>query len=253
MTQRDHVGYPYAPVRSRASATQTRATDDNFDDGTTEIADIEQDESSYAQPRPHTSAYKYPVPPNAPGHAQGRPHVQTHPNQRINVSPTRTATHTEAPAALKARKRRLLLFRKPKHPLLYLGLGMILMLGLWDGVTYGLAWWQLHQDDATYGRPRTAHYDVVVGHNDSATHKTHLIAMNLNAHIIIIELPGGDTAKSVIYSGPTLYGQDADLAPVTLTFQDVSGNGKLDMLVHFQGSELIYLNQNGKFVPQQSQ
>src|SRR5947209_6433053 len=252
MTQRDHVGYPYAPIQRRASATSTRATDDTFDDVTTEIADIEQDESSYVQPRPHTSAYKYPVPPNAPGQVKGRLRVQTHPNQRITVPPTRSAPST-APPAPKARKRRLLFFRRPKHPILYLGLGMILMLGLWDGLTYGLAWWQLHLDDATYGRPRTAQYDVVVGHNDSATHKTHLIAINLNAHIIIIELPGGDTSKSVIYSGPILYGQDADLAPVTLTFQDTTGDGKLDMLVHFQGSELIYLNQNGKFVPQQSQ
>ena len=125
------------------------------------------------------------------------------------------------------------------------------MLILWTLLTMLVNWWNVTQDDWKYGRPRTAQYDVVLGFdNDSAAHKTHVQVENLNSHIVIIVLPAGQVSKSVIYSGPYIYGQGSDLVPVTLTFEDTTGNGKLDMLVHFQGTEILYLNQNGKFVPQ---
>ena len=107
-------------------------------------------------------------------------------------------------------------------------------------------------DDVTYGRPRTAQYDVVVDHNDSPSHPTHLIALNLNASVVIIELSGGDITKAHIYRGPQLFGPGADLFPVTLSFPDPGGNGQPNMEVHVQGQIIVYLNQNGQFVPQGS-
>jgi len=134
---------------------------------------------------------------------------------------------------------------------------MIIMLALWNGFSYGVAWYTTWQDDLHFGRPRTAQYDVVVGHNDSRTNKTHLIALNLNRTVVIVEIPGGDTAKSRIYKGPTLFGQGSELAPVTLSFRDLNGDGMPDMIVSVQDARLLYLNQkvNGvwQFVPQQSQ
>ena len=223
--------------------------------------DEENDEQYYPQ-RQHTSAVRYttPAPPKK------RPKVQVHPGERIEVPPRRTATHTATPThqrtyaeepAPKAKRRGFLFFRRPKHPMLYLGIGMIVMLGLWTGLTYAVSWYTTWQDDLHFGRPRTAQYDVVVGHNDSPTDKTHIIALNLNRTVVIIELPGGDTSKARIYKGPTLFGQGSELAPVTLSFRDTTGDGRLDMIVHVQDSQLIYLNQkvNGvwQFVPQQSQ
>ena len=123
---------------------------------------------------------------------------------------------------------------------------------LWVGLQDLGAWWSLHQDDVTYGRPRTAQYDVVVGHHDSPAHPTHLIALNLHAQVIIIELPGGDLSHAHIYQGPQIFGPDAGLLPVTLTFPDQSGDGHPDMDVHVQGQVIVYLNQNGQFVPQAS-
>src|SRR5579859_7751292 len=152
------------------------------------------------------------------------------------------------------RRRRRGWFRS--HPLLWLGLGMFVMLGAWTGLQAFSAWWSVHTDDVNYGRPRTAQYDVVVGHEDSAAHPTHVIAINLNSEVVIIELPGGDTAKSIIYKGPRLFGPGSDLAPVTLTFKDTTGSGRLDMLVHVQGAIVLYLNQKvnniWQFVPQQN-
>ena len=148
------------------------------------------------------------------------------------------------------RRRRRSFFRT--HPLLWLGVGMLVMFLLWVGLQDLGAWWSVHQDDVTYGRPRTAQYDVVVGHADSPAHPTHLIALNLHGTIEIIELPGGDSAHAQIYQGPHLFGPGADLFPVTLTFPDPSGDGHPDMDVHVQGQVIVYLNQNRQFVPQGS-
>jgi hypothetical protein len=143
------------------------------------------------------------------------------------------------------------------HPLLLLGLGMVLMLLLWVGLNWLVSWWQVTQDDWHFGRPRTAQYDVLVGHYDSTTNPTHIIAENLHAKVIIIELPGGDYTKAKIYKGPTLFGPNADLAPVTLTFSDPDNTGHPEMLVHVQDAVLIYQNQkvNGvwQFVSPQTQ
>ena len=67
---------------------------------------------------------------------------------------------------------------------------------------------------------------------------------------MVLEIPGGNVGEAVIYQGPVLSGPDASLAPITLTFEDVTHDGKLDMLVNFQGGEIVFRNENGKFVPQ---
>jgi len=84
---------------------------------------------------------------------------------------------------------------------------MVLALLAWYGLSNLAAWWQVHTDDATYGRPRTVQYDVVVGHNDDPDHPTHIIAINLHNRVVIVEIPGGDTSKSRIYSGRNFSGQ----------------------------------------------
>ena len=134
---------------------------------------------------------------------------------------------------------------------------MVLMLALWTLFTMGLNWWSVTQDDIHYGRPRTFQKDQVVGHTDDALHPSHFIALNLNSQVIVIELPGGDTSKARLYNGPQLFGTGSDLYPVTLSFRDLTGSGKPEMIVHVQGDEIIYQNVqvNGvwQFVPQSKQ
>ena len=189
---------------------------------------------------------------------QGSPRYRVHPGQmqRVPIPPRRSALSPvgrmaeEQPAAPAHHRRRGGLFRP--HPLVWTGFGMLVMLLAWMGVQALGSWWSLHQEDVTYGRPRTAQYDVVVGHNDSASNPTHFIALNLNAMVVIIELPGGDSSKSKIYQGPQLFGPGAALYPVTLSFPDPTGDGRPNMEVHVQGQIIVYLNQNGQFVPQGS-
>jgi hypothetical protein len=135
------------------------------------------------------------------------------------------------------------------HPLLYLGLGMLGMLVLWMVLISVVGWFNTTLDDLRYGRPRTFQIDAVVGHNDSAASPSHFIAINLNGRIEIIELPGGDASHARIYIGPQLYGAGNNLVPVTLSFVDVNGNKKPDMIAQFQGSELVFINDNGGFRP----
>src|SRR5438128_1617782 len=142
----------------------------------TQEYDIEDDDSYYTQKQP-TSAVRY---------TQSRQQVIQRGNRRIVI-------HNEPSPT------------KHFHWSVFLGLGMMFALALWVVASYMLSWWSNHQLDSIYGNPRTYQTDQVVGHADSTDHPTHFIAINLHAHVTIVEIPGGDPLKARIYSGPTLY------------------------------------------------
>jgi hypothetical protein len=121
--------------------------------------------------------------------------------------------------------------RRRFHWLFFVGLAMFTMLIGWVLLTTVANWWQITQDDWHYGRPRTYQVDAVVGHHDSMTNPSHFIAINLRRQVEVIEFPGGDATKAKIYIGPLLIGPGQDLTPVTLTFKDVNGDGKIDRLL----------------------
>ncbi len=177
------------------------------------------------------------VPPRA--HAQ--PQLPPAPQQQTYADETYEG-ETERPPKRKRRGVHL-------HWLAILGIGMVFMLAL---VVVGNAvstWWTIHQDDSTYGRPRIFQIDQVVGHNDSADNPSHFEAINLNRHVIVIELPGGDSSKARIYNITTLFGNGQELTPVTIRFKDVNGDGLLDMEVHMQEQTIVFINENGQFRP----
>jgi len=130
------------------------------------------------------------------------------------------------------------------HPVLFLGLALMAMVVGWVLFTIVANWWANTQNTLAYGYPRTYQCDAVVGHNyDSAQNPSHFIALNLHGRIEIIEFPAGDASKAKIYDGPSLVGQNPDLTPVTLSFVDMNGDGKPDMIVHLQGSgQFIWIN-----------
>ncbi len=163
-----------------------------------------------------------------------------------------TSTHTaqkgksNAPASIdKPNAKRLPL----SLPALIIGMAVMAVLAM--SLTSFASWWKVHQDDMQYGRPRTFQFDAVVGHNDSPANPTHFILINLNRHIQIIELPGGDSTHARIYSGPVLFGDGQDLTPVTGEVRDVNGDGKPDLIVHIQDQQLIFINDGTQFRPLQ--
>lgn len=161
--------------------------------------------------------------------------------------PANTNTPTPQPAVkLKKGTTRRIHF----HPLVWLGMGMIVMWLLWVALTNLTAFGQQTLDTWHYGLPRTFHVDAVVGHGDTSQNPTHFIAVNLNRHIVVIEIPGGDASKARIYPITTLFGDGQELTPVTLTFKDVNADGKPDMLIHIQDQTIAFINDNGEFRPQ---
>lgn len=139
--------------------------------------------------------------------------------------------------------------QKRFHWLFFAGLALLAMILGWVALSTLGSWVQNIKNDVQYGYPRTFQTNAVVGHNDSPQNPSHFIAMNLQGHVIVIEIPGGNVSKSVVYSGPTLLGPDRDQTPVTLTFQDVNHDGKPDMIINVQGSQFVFLNEHGTFVP----
>jgi len=161
-----------------------------------------------------------------------------------NSKPGKTVTKTTDQQPVVSRRAGL-----RAHPLLLLSLGMLAMFALWTLLTAGLNWWNDTMDFLHYGYPRTSQADAVVGHSDSLHTPTHFTVINLHGHIDIIEFPGGDESHARVYRGPQLLGSDADKAPVTLKFADVTGDRQPDMLVFFQSSWIVFINDKGSFRP----
>ncbi len=140
--------------------------------------------------------------------------------------------------------------RRHVHRSLWLGLGMLTMILGWLALGALGNWWQATQDDWHYGYPRTFQIDSVVGHNhDAPAHPSHFLAINLDRHILVIELPAGDATKARIYSGPVLLGPGQDRTPVTLSFQDVNGDGNPDLLVWVADTHIVFINDGSGFRP----
>lgn len=140
---------------------------------------------------------------------------------------------------------RLEQMRGRRFTVIMLILGAVVAVILVMLVSALLSWWQGVMDDIHYGNPRTSQLDAVVGHNDSATNETHFIFLNLHGHIEIIEIPGGDTSRVRIFTGPTLIGSGQDLIPVTGEIRNE--DGRLDLIVHIQNQQIVYINDGTTF------
>ena len=197
------------------------------------------DARSSSGERMSRSTKSHPIPPRSKATQGSIPTPGTRQHASDNTSTLRRIRDTEE------------LPRFRLHWLVFVGVALIIMVLGWVVFTVVANWWQVTQDNMQYGFPRTYQVDQVVGHNDSQSNPSHFIAINLNSHIEVIEFPGGDASKAKIYVGPTLIGPNSNLAPVTLTFKDVTGDGKLDMIINVQGGHFVFINQNGQFRPAQ--
>ncbi len=134
-------------------------------------------------------------------------------------------------------------FRMPSQVALWLLCGVAALLV--GGRVQALA--RVAFDDLRYGRPRTMPISAPVGHEDATDRPTMLIAMNLSRHVSVIEIPGGDVAKTRTLAGPYLVGAGEDLTPVRLRLGDINGDNAADLFVIVKQEEIIYINEGGAF------
>jgi len=141
--------------------------------------------------------------------------------------------------------------RQGKHPLFYIGICLVIMTLFLTGFVLIPPALQKWSDDRVYGYPRTFQVDANVGHGDSNFPVSHFIALNLNGRIEVIEIPQGDAEKLQphLYLIARLAMQGSDLVPVTVSFGDMNGDGKPDMIVTFNGTQWIWFNNGNTFVP----
>lgn len=129
----------------------------------------------------------------------------------------------------------------------YIVTGILALLAIYVLLSSVIGWGRVLVDDMKYGRPRTFHLTASVGRPEEANAPTHLIAMNLDRQVVILEIPGGDASKVRTLPGPYLFGAGEDLTPVTMRLADMNGDGANDLIVRVKDEEMVYINRDGAF------
>lgn len=124
---------------------------------------------------------------------------------------------------------------------------LLAVVAIYAIIGVGIGRFNILIDDLRFGRPRTFQLQAYVQHDETSGSPTHLMALNLNRQVVIIELPGGDAAKARTLTGPYLFGANEDLTPVTLGLRDMDGDGVPDLLVDVRQEQIVYLNRDGAF------
>ncbi len=209
--------------------------------------ELEEDDGYY-QTRLPTSARRYQGVPIAT--RGGRVNVVEHYHEqplrahRPQLPPPRQRFSEDIDQSQPIQRRRI-------HPLIWIGVFCIFLVAGWTGLNFVTSWYQGVQNDWTYGKERHFEINAVVGHGDSATNPSHFTAENNNGQIIVIELPGNNVSKAKIYQIETVPG-NAGNPPVRISFQDMTGHGRLDMLVQIgDGAATLYVtlfNNGSQFV-----
>jgi hypothetical protein len=211
--------------------------------------DVEDDDEFYVTRMP-SSTRRYRSAPPVQQEASNEPDIQNGvliQRRRSSLSPK----HTNGIASSAVTSYGTQVQRSTRRfPLIAILVGVALTVVLFMSLSALGSWWYTYQNDIHYGRPRTSQLDAVVGHGDSPTHKTHFIFINLNRHVEIIEIPGGDATRTRIFLGPVLFGDGQDLTPVTGEIRDLNGNGKPDLILHIQNEQIVFLNNGTTFIPQ---
>ncbi|MEI7769068.1 MAG: hypothetical protein WCI67_03715 [Chloroflexales bacterium] len=129
----------------------------------------------------------------------------------------------------------------------YIVTGLLALLAAYVLLSGLIGWGRTLIDDLRYGRPRTFQLSASVGRPEEASAPTHLIAMNLDRQVVILEIPGGDATKTRTLPGPYLFGAGEDLTPVTMRLADMNADGVLDLIVRVKDEEMVYINRDGAF------
>ncbi len=215
--------FPVVERRQQAQAAsiattrrQGRATDD--------VA-LPDDDAPVYDMRSPTSVRRYHAPPR----------TEIRVTRHQGVPPRASKEQQQRAPQSQTRPRRL-----RRSPWFYVGVGMCAMLLLYYAIEEASALEQRLSENAQYGYPRTFQCDANVKHDGGMSH---FVVENLHGHVFMLEMPMNNLNASKLYPGPVLTGADADLAPATVRFRDVNGDGLPDMLLTVGTTQVtIYIN-----------
>src|SRR6266567_5134592 len=131
------------------------------------------------------------------------------------------------------------------HWLFWLGMVFCIMLVGWILLTVLSGFIQQKRDDLTYENPRIFQIDANVGHYGRMSH---FVALNLDGYLEIFETQRGHPEVAKIYTPTSLLVNPSD--PVTLSFQDVNGDGKPDMVITSPSFQAVMFNNGTTFQAQ---
>src|SRR5947209_720156 len=192
------------------------------------IADDVEDDESYSPVRPPRSAIRY-----------------TSQDQVIQQGNKRIIIHHEPPPTRQQQGQTEPVTKSRHHWLFWLGSIFCIMLVGWTVFTALSGLIQTKRNDLLYGNPRTFQLDANVGHYGRVSHFT---SLNLNGYIEIFETQEGHPEVAHIYTPTTLRVNPLD--PVLLTFQDVNGDGKPDMIITAPSFQEVMFNNGTVFQSQ---
>jgi hypothetical protein len=169
---------------------------------------------------------------------------------RYSTAPSRRETVHLQPKLTKV-------FTRPRRVdratlVIWLCLGLIVMIGGWWLLSVAATWWQGVQDNLKYGTPRTFQADQYVGLGDSPGHPDHFIALNLHGVIEVVQINPQDPTRDAVY---VLTSVGNESVPASLSFRDMNGDGKMDIVVTIGDSTpytIAMLNNGKSFQPAQA-
>ncbi len=220
MTDRQYSGISGTPIPLRTKAARQTEEGTRYRQTTRKPIEADGNPDAWMQPKPHTSAYRYSY---------------------------------ETAQLPDPKKTRLIKTRRLDRATLFiwLCLALIIMVVGWWLLSWVANWWQEVQENMKYGNPRTFQADQYVNLGDSPAHPDHFIAINIHGEIEVIVMNPLDHTRNTMY-GLTNVGSES--IPVTLSFRDTSGSGKIDVIVTIGDSTpytLVLVNNGKTLVPSQ--
>ncbi len=136
---------------------------------------------------------------------------------------------------------------QPLHRLAYALTAILALTALYLVLSATVTWGQARFDDLRYGTPRMFHMSADVGHGGGTGAPSHMIAVNLDRQVMVIDIPGGDMEQVRVLPGPYLFGTGEDMTPVTMHLEDMNRDSHADLILQIKDEEIIYLNRDGSF------
>ena len=194
--------------------------------------DVLEEDESYYPVRPSSSAIRY-TPTQDQVIQQG--------NKRIVIHHGLPPGRQQPPPQVQTEP----VTKERKHWLFWLGCIFCIMLLGWTVLSMLSGFLQQKRDDLLYGNPRTYQTDAIVGHYGRVSH---FVAVNLDGYIEIFETQRGHPEAAKIYTPTALLINPTD--PVILSFQDVNGDGKPDMIIIAPSFQEVLFNNGTSFQSQ---